>query len=135
MNCMVCSEVVESSLRVFYPGTPSPFLPHPQKPTHVSVKEVPLAKSAGFAVLAITDGKSAEHEKLDYVQGVEEWMHCFPDAFDMPESEAVRFMDLAVPPEIDELLADDAAEYARAVISECARLWRSMAKRLHPDKL
>ena len=134
MNCMVCSEVVESSLRVFYPGTPSPFLPHPQKPTHVSVKEVPLAKSAGFAVLAITDGKSAEHEKLDYVQGVEEWMHCFPDAFDMPESEAVRFMDLAVPPEIDELLADDAAEYARAVISECARLWRSMAKRLHPDK-
>lgn len=133
--CPVCSEVVGNTLKVYFPLAAKVFLSTQQKLLAVPVKEVQLANKPSDAILALTDGRDAEQDKLEYVRLIERWMDRYPDAASMPEGEALQLMDLAVPPEIHALLElGDEKQYAVFVIAECARLWRSMARRLHPDK-
>ena len=132
--CPVCSEVVANTLKVYFPMA-TKVLPTPQKLLIVAVKEVQVAAKSSDAILALTDGKGVEEEKMEYVRVIEDWMDLYPDAQNMPEGEALQFMDRTVPPDVHAMLeVGNEKDYATFVISECARLWRSMAKRLHPDK-
>ena len=133
--CPVCSEVVGNTLKVYFPLAAKVLPPTRQKLLAVPVKELQLATKASNAILALTDWSDVEHEKLEYMRFIESWMDRWPDAESMPEGEALQFMDVAVPPEVHALLElGNEKEYAVFVIAECARLWRSMARRLHPDK-
>ena len=133
--CPVCCEIVEKTLKVYFTFAGKGTLPD-QKLLTVPVKEEQFAtKASNAAILALTDGRGAEEEKFAYVRSIESWMDKYPDAESMPEDEALKFMDLTVPPETHALLAlGDDKEYATLVMAECARLWRAMARRLHPDK-
>jgi hypothetical protein len=133
--CPVCCEIVEKTLKVYFTFAGKGTLPV-QKLLAVPVKEDQFATTTSTAaILALTDGRGAEEEKFAYVRSIESWMDKYPDAESMPEDEALKFMDLTVPPETHALLAlGDDKEYATLVMAECARLWRAMARRLHPDK-
>ena len=133
--CPVCSQPVQTTLKVFFAGVPVE-APRPPQPVAAFVKEMQLAKPSPHGViLALTDGKSVEQVKLDEVELIEAWADQWPDPQALPLAEAMRLMELTVPQSVHELLdAGREPDYARAVLAECSRLWRAMALRLHPDK-
>ena len=71
--CPVCSQPVQTTLKVFFDGVPVE-APRPPQPVAASVKEMQLAKPSPHGlILALTDGKSVEQVKLDEVELIEAW--------------------------------------------------------------
>ena len=86
-------------------------------------------------MLAITDERAVNAQKLKELESIEEWMRAYPSVEDVALEDALGFMKLTVPAETLQLLDEgDDAGYAQAVMSEASRLWRSLALLLHPDK-
>ena len=133
--CPVCAQPVQTTLKVYFAGMPME-APFSQQPAAACVKEVQFAKPMPSGiVLALTDAKCAEQSKMEEVQIIEVWAAQWPDPQELPLADAMRLMELTVSQETHELLAAGReTDYAQAILSECRRLWRAMAFRLHPDK-